>query len=238
LPGYEFGGWFAPINSNARIIVTSTIGHVYGLDFDENRTPDIADLFHAKVKKTIEPNTAKNHVVEHLKELAEECEYLALWLDCDREGENICYEVISICGTPPENIYRAFFSALTEPEMRHAFNNLGRPDKNLALSVDARQELDLKIGCAFTRLMTRTFMGAARKKFRLRDDCKCLSYGPCQTPTLWFCVERHHEIKNWDYQEYHMLKSNVLIEGSAPPQPKQECSVKIKRKIKNVYFEN
>ena len=30
-----------------------------------------------------------------------------------------------------------------------------RPDKYAAMSVDARQELDLKIGVAFSRLMTR-----------------------------------------------------------------------------------
>jgi hypothetical protein len=35
---------------------------------------------------------------------------------------------------------RAQFSALTEPELKGAFNNLGRPDKLQAQSVDARQD--------------------------------------------------------------------------------------------------
>ena len=71
-----------------------------------------------------------------------------------------------------------------------------------------RQELDLKIGCIFTRLMTRQYLryaveksldpkprGRGQKAVRtmriLRGsawrDQTCLSYGPCQTPTLWFC---------------------------------------------------
>ena len=33
--------------------------------------------------------------------------------------------------------------------------NFFRPDKYAAMSVDARQELDLKIGVSFSRLMTR-----------------------------------------------------------------------------------
>eukprot|EP00913_Durusdinium_trenchii_P013683 g12848.t1 len=88
-------------------------------------------------------NTAKNRIVEHFQELAAEADYLALWLDCDKEGENICFEVISLCeNIPKENIYRAQFSALTEPELKGAFNNLGRPDKQEFFKPKASITLD------------------------------------------------------------------------------------------------
>lgn len=210
---YEFNSWFPPAHQQCRIMQTSTIGHVFGLDFKENRPKDIAELFHDPCKKTIEDGTAKNRIVEHFQELAAEADYLALWLDCDKEGENICFEVISLCeNIPRDNIYRAQFSALTEPELRGAYNNLGRPDKLAAQAVDARQELDLKIGCIFTRLMTRQYLRYAVEKFRLRDQT-CLSYGPCQTPTLWFCVERHKEIQSFQRQEFYKPKVSVNLDG-------------------------
>ncbi|MES1921983.1 DNA topoisomerase 3-alpha, partial [Bonamia ostreae] len=56
----------------------------------------------------------KKQIARTLKEEAKNCQKLILWLDCDREGENIAFEVIDIClaANPKLNIKRAKFSAL------------------------------------------------------------------------------------------------------------------------------
>jgi DNA topoisomerase-3 len=73
------------------------------------------------------------------------------------------------------------------------------------MAVDARQELDLRIGASFTRYQTlrlrQKFQGShlARSpegdsmsypSFPIGLDENVISYGPCQFPTLGFVVER------------------------------------------------
>ena len=64
---------------------------------------------------------------------------LVLWLDCDREGEAIAFDVIDLCIAAARgwsfDIMRAHFSALTSEEISKAINNLKWPDKNMSDAV-------------------------------------------------------------------------------------------------------
>lgn len=61
---------------------------LYSQDWDKT---DPRSLFDAPVRR--EEANAGAHVCKHLQKEAKGVDYLVLWLDCDREGENICFEV-------------------------------------------------------------------------------------------------------------------------------------------------
>lgn len=104
-------------------------------------------------------------------------------------------------------MYRAIFSALDEKSLSEAYWGVDRgPNQNESDAVEVRQELDLKIGVAWTRFQTKFFGG------KFRDlDAKTISYGPCQTPTLWFCVQRDDEIKAFRPEKYQMLTLKIKV---------------------------
>lgn len=175
-----------------------------------------------------EPEKIRNN----LQNLARGCQWLVLWLDCDREGENIAFEVIDVCiavnprlvikrarfsggslgqpgrGQPPEPTRSdvppaclltpdpparpAPAAALIERDIFHAVNNLVAPNADDAKAVDARQEIDLRVGSSFTRLQTLLLQDKFNWGPHLPAgrDRMLLSYGPCQFPTLGLLVQR------------------------------------------------
>ncbi|XP_053691267.1 DNA topoisomerase 3-beta [Sabethes cyaneus] len=201
--------WYGPfLGELIRFKMTSVCGHIMGLEFAGKFNSwdkvDPAELFSCTTeKKESSPNLRMS---AFLSQEAKGCEYLILWLDCDKEGENICFEVMTAVAGSIRNVftnqvtYRAKFSAITEKDIKYAMRNLTRPNENEAKSVDARQELDLRIGCAFTRFQTKFFQG------KYADlDASLISYGPCQTPTLGFCVQRHDEIQTFKPESYWFI---------------------------------
>lgn len=204
----------------ARFICTSVKGHVYSTDFPPEfqnwDRVDPRDLLSAPITKI----ESKGGMRRHLSSEGRGCHHLVLWLDCDREGENICFEVIGNVGPvmaskklqyfggtkENQNVWRAKFSSLAPQDIRKAMSSLGSPNENESLSVDARQELDLKVGVAFSRFQTRHFQG------KFGDlDASVISYGPCQTPTLHFVVKRYDEIETFVAEKFWTIQAHASI---------------------------
>ena len=70
--------------------------------------------------------------------------------------------------------------------------------------------MDLKVGVAFSRFQTLFFKG------KYGDlDARLVSYGPCQTPTLGFCVDRHDQIVSFEPEDWWALDLSVRHRESA-----------------------
>ncbi|CDJ36186.1 DNA topoisomerase III alpha, putative [Eimeria mitis] len=160
-------------------------------------------LFTAPVLKRVS-DSAKD-IVENLKTYAKKCQWLVLWLDCDREGENIAFEVLQVCREANRNIqsFRAIFSAVTRQDIERACQRLQQPNEALSQAADARSEVDLRIGAAFTRFLTKRY----QNKLSLQKGL--ISYGPCQFPTLGFVVERYLEVEKFVAEKFWTLRVTV-----------------------------
>ncbi|KAK8687869.1 hypothetical protein V6N13_086664 [Hibiscus sabdariffa] len=175
------------------MLFTSVTGHLMELEFEDRfrkwHSCDPGDLYHAPVRKFVPED--KLDIKRTLEEEARRCQWLVLWLDCDREGENIAFEVIEVCRAVNRHltIRRARFSALIEREIHHATQNLIDPNQWFSDAVDARQANDRNL---------------------------VLSYGPCQFPTLGFVVERYWEVQSHEPEEFWTINcSHKSDEGVA-----------------------
>lgn len=215
---FEFN--YAIRGQPCHMLFTSVTGHLMELEFEERYRKwlscDPADLYHAPVHKFVPED--KKDIKRTLEEEARRCQWLVLWLDCDREGENIAFEVVEVCIAVNRhlNVKRARFSALIDREIHQAVQNLVEPNKWFADAVDARQEIDLRIGASFTRFQTMLMKDSFIIESATDDRNLVLSYGPCQFPTLGFIVERYWEIQAHEPEEFWSINcSHKSDEGIA-----------------------
>jgi DNA topoisomerase-3 len=179
---------------------TSVAGHLMSTDFQEPFNKWMAcsplELYSKPLRRYVPSD--KRSLEENLEAEARKAQWLILWLDCDREGEHICFEVMDVClgANARLKVMRAQFSTLLRRDLQHALDHLREPNQNEAHAVDARQEIDLRSGASFTRFLTLS----VQKKFDWtsnlgpKNENPVISYGPCQFPTLGFIVKRQWEI--------------------------------------------
>ena len=214
IPIYTFKGHFKGHAANFK--VTSVAGHVFNRDFPDeyqNRSKDPVILFDAPTVRKCDRRSRP--VAKHLQMVSANVDFVVLWLDCDKEGENICFEVLEICkkniprsSHRVQRVYRAKFSSIANKDIVAAFEGLKHePNYNEAISVDARQVLDLKIGVSFSRFQT-SFLSDSIRKAGIR----MLTYGPCQTPTLGFCVDQAEKIKKFVNEPFWRVEADMKDE--------------------------
>jgi DNA topoisomerase-3 len=204
-------------NQQCKMVMTSVSGHLLNFDFVQQfrswQSCDPVELFNAKVQKQCPE--AYDKIRQTLQREIRSCQKLIIWTDCDREGENIGYEIIQVCKEvkPNIDIWRARFSEMTPAAIRRALSSLERPNQNVSDAVDARMELDLRIGAAFTRFQTlriqKAFAGVLSENL--------VSYGSCQFPTLGFVVERFKDRENFVSEPFWKIQVTHKMENQNAP---------------------
>ncbi|TMS15658.1 DNA topoisomerase 3-alpha [Larimichthys crocea] len=201
---YEFE--YNLFGQNVTVTMTSVSGHLLGLEFkapfQKWHSCNPVLLFDAEVEKYCPDNMVQ--IKRTLEKEARQCQALVIWTDCDREGENIGFEIIDVCKAVKSSlqVFRAKFSEITPNSIRRACETLTEPDVNISDAVDVRQELDLRIGASFTRFQTLRL----QKIFPESLANQLISYGSCQFPTLGFVVERFKAIQAFIPETFYKIK--------------------------------
>ncbi|KAJ1952412.1 DNA topoisomerase, partial [Linderina pennispora] len=195
---YRINGSFTPAT------MTSVLGHVLELDFTGDfrkwQACNPQQLFTAPlVTGTSEKlqDTARN-----VEQEARTATHLYIWTDCDREGEGIGSEVAQLCrkANPRIVVKRAHFSSVLPQEIHQAMQSPRELDMQLVAAVEARTELDLRIGSALTRFQTLRL----QSRFEPIKD-RLVSYGPCQFPTLGFVVDQFLRVERFVPEPFWLL---------------------------------
>ncbi|KAH9257074.1 hypothetical protein BASA81_004895 [Batrachochytrium salamandrivorans] len=189
-----------------QVSTTSVSGHLMGVDFESQQTKSWRatpqrELFDAQIASSVitgQENVANNLVIE-----AKKARVLVIWTDCDREGEAIGDEICSQClqSNPNLVVRRAVFSAANQQDLWRAVNSTRALDMHQVDAVNARQEIDLRLGAVFTRFQTLTLRNAIPQLGE-----RIVSFGPCQFPTLGFIVARYEAILAFQSERFWQVK--------------------------------
>ncbi len=201
--------------------VTWVNGHVFNIDlpleFKHWRLDNLEDILKVRDFRYI---VVDRKSYSRLKGYFNSNNTLVIATDNDHEGELIGYEIL--------NIYRGI-KGKDAPYLRMRFNSTalkelidawGRLESTLnwrwVYKAIFRQRFDLLTGAAYTRLLTlanRRGLSLYAKGNGYGKAYKVLSWGSCQTPTLYFTVQREREIESFKSKDYWYVRAELEHNG-------------------------
>ena len=190
------------------IVVTSVRGHLMDSEFPEGYGWGRCrprELF--RVREFIDEVRDKRSLAE-LRKIFKVSDRLVIATDNDSEGELIGMEILKIWRkvNGSRQYMRMRFNSTDYNELRRAWRSLEETlNWRWVSKALFRQRFDLVTGAAFTRLLT----GYARK-VEGRDGL--VSWGSCQSPTLWFIVQREKERQSFKPRRFWTIKA--VLENS------------------------
>jgi DNA topoisomerase IA len=198
-------------NMKINAVVTSVRGHVFEADlplsFRNWNQVDPSEIFKiSKVVTVIRDKEAYNNLQKIFRTYQG---ILVIATDNDHEGELIGFEILSIYRSvrgPLAKFYRMRFNSVSKSEFKRAWANLEN-DLNWKWVDKAifRRDFDLITGASFTRLLT---LESSKKGYK-----GLISWGSCQTCTLYFIVEREKQIQNFKPEKYWYLRLTLEKDG-------------------------
>lgn len=221
---YDFNFNF-PEWGSCQVTITSVRGHLTELVFPDAykkwEDPPPSELFRAQVNVIVSKDMSK--VESNIKKESRNSDKLFIWTDCDREGEHIGHEIVSVARSSNRrlqnaDIKRANFNNTDPQHLRSAALRPQNMDMRQVDAVEARREFDLRTGFAFTRFQTTLL----KKSIPALQGEKPISYGSCQFPTLGFVVDRYKRVKNFVSEPFWSIDLKLNAPNAAVLNPNWE----------------
>jgi len=181
--------YFECNRGNDELIVVYALGHLFELAQTEKgwTYPRLENAWVPKFEVDKKATNVKP-IIALIKNLSKNIDKFVVATDYDIEGSLIGYlTLLYACKTEPKKAGRMKFSALTETELRHAYDNMQGLDFPLIESGQVRHEVDWLYGINLTRALTLAIKKAA-------GWFKIVSTGRVQGPALSYVAEREKEI--------------------------------------------
>ncbi|TDQ58982.1 DNA topoisomerase I [Mesocricetibacter intestinalis] len=131
----------------------------------------------------------KEKVVSELKSLAKKADHIYLATDLDREGEAIAWHLREVIGGDDSRFSRVVFNEITKNAIKQAFEKPEQLNLDRVNAQQTRRFLDRVVGFMVSPLLW-------------KKVARGLSAGRVQSVAVKLLVEREHEIKAFQPQEY------------------------------------